>query len=371
MTANTIGQNFRVTTFGESHGGAVGCVIDGCPAGIEIDTLEIERELRRRATGQSKITSQRKEEDKVEIFSGVFENKTIGSPITLLVRNKDAKSSDYEYLKDKYRPSHADFTYDKKFGRRAWTGGGRSSARETTARVMAGVIAKKILREFGDIEILSYVSQVKNKKAKINVDNVTSEAIESNIVRCPDSESAQKMIDIIEKAKKKGDSVGGVVECVVRNVPIGLGEPVFDKLSADLAHACMSISATKGFEIGSGFSGVEMSGSKHNDSFYVNEENNISTKTNNSGGIQGGISNGQYITLRIAFKPTSTILQSQNTVNDKGEEIVLDNVRGRHDPCVVPRAVPIVEAMVSIVLLDHYMRNVAQNKLIDFMQNKK
>ncbi len=363
MSANTLGQNFRVTTFGESHGGAVGCVIDGCPAGIEISTDEIEKELKRRATGQSKITSQRKESDKVEILSGTFEGKTIGTPITLLVKNKDAKSSDYEYLKDKYRPSHADFTYDKKYGFRAWAGGGRASARETTARVMAGVIAKKILKNLCKVEVLAYVVQVGTQKAQIDSNKVNFEDIEKNIVRCPDDETAKKMISLIEETKKQGDSVGGVVECVVKNPPIGLGEPVFDKLSADLAHACMSISATKGFEIGSGFAGSQMKGSEHNDSFCLNNEGKVCTRTNNSGGIQGGISNGESIVLRTAFKPTSTILKTQNTLNDKNQEIIIENIKGRHDPCVVPRAVVIVEAMVSLVLVDHYMRNTAQNKL--------
>lgn len=362
MTANTYGQLFRVTTFGESHGGAVGCVIDGCPPNIEVDSEEIQTELKRRATGQSSVTSDRKEPDEVKILSGIFEGKTLGTPISILVYNKDANSSDYEYLKDKYRPSHSDFTYDQKYGRRAWAGGGRASARETTARVMAGVIAKKILNEKFNTEILSYVKKVKNIDSKVNLNEISKEQIESNIVRCPDQKAAVEMIELVEKMKEEGNSVGGVIECVVKNVPIGLGEPVFDKLDAELAHACMSIPATKGFEIGSGFKGSEMTGIEHNDSFYKKENGTIGTSTNNSGGIQGGISNGENIVFRVAFKPTSTIKKNQKTVNDNGEEIEIENIKGRHDPCVTPRAVPIVDAMVALTLVDHYLRNKAQNE---------
>lgn len=361
MAGSTFGHLFRVTTFGESHGGVVGCVIDGCPAGIEITPEEIEQELKRRATGQSEVTSPRKEEDKVEIVSGTFEGFTIGSPICMLVYNKDAKSEDYVYLKDKYRPSHSDFTYDKKYGRRAWAGGGRASARETTARVMAGVLAKKILKEKFDTEILGYVSRVKDIESQIDPNTVTFEQIESNIMRCPDQEAAKKMIDLVVKMKEEGNSVGGVVTCVAKNMPIGLGEPIFDKLDAEIAHGVLSLPATKGFEIGSGFSGTYLTGREHNDPFYKKEDGTVGTKTNNSGGVQGGISNGENLIIKVAFKPTSTIMQSQDTVNDKGDEIKLDNVKGRHDPCVTPRAVPMVEAMVAITLLDHYLRHKAQN----------
>ncbi len=390
MSANTFGEIFRVTTFGESHGGAIGCVIDGCPPGIEISVSDIEPELARRATGQSKITSQRKEEDKVEILSGTFEGKTLGTPIAIIIYNKDANSKDYEYLKNKYRPSHADFTYEKKFGIRAWAGGGRASARETTARVIASAIAKKFLREKFNIEILGYVSSVKDIETDINPSEVTYDAIESNIVRCPDQKAAEKMIELITQMKEEGNSVGGIVTCVARNVPIGLGEPVFDKLDAELAKACLSIPATKGFEIGSGFAGTKMTGVEHNDAFIIksagkgsknNEDksqksqtnhksqdkvntrqNTIGTRTNNSGGIQGGISNGENILMRVAFKPVSTIMQTQDSVNYKGEEIKLDNVKGRHDPCVLPRAVPIVEAMTALTIIDHYLRQNVQNK---------
>lgn len=358
---NTFGHLFRVTTFGESHGGAVGCVIDGCPPKIQITTEEIEQELTRRATGQSEVTSPRKEEDKVHILSGVFEGKTLGTPICILVYNKDANSADYEYLKDKYRPSHADFTYEKKYGIRAWAGGGRASARETTARVMAGVIAKKILREKFDTEILAYVSRVQNIEANIDPNEVALEQIEKNIMRCPDEAAANQMIELVKLMKEEGNSVGGTISCIARNCPIGLGDPVFDKLEATLAHALMSLPATKGFEIGSGFGGTYLTGKEHNDEFVSQEDGTITTRTNNSGGIQGGISNGENIFLKLAFKPTSTILQAQKTVDQKGNEILLDQVQGRHDPCVLPRAVPIVEAMVALTLADHFLRHKAQN----------
>lgn len=361
MAGNTFGQTFRITTFGESHGGAVGVVIDGCMPGIEISPEEIESELRRRATGQSDVTSPRKEEDKVQIVSGTFEGKTLGTPICILVYNKDANSADYVYLKDKFRPSHSDFTYEKKYGTRAWAGGGRASARETTARVMAGALAKKILKQKYGTEIHAFVSRVKDIESDVDVNSVTFDQIESNIMRCPDQQAAEKMITLIKQMKEEGNSVGGVVTCVARNVPIGLGEPVFDKLEADLAKAMMSLPATKGFEIGSGFAGTQLTGAEHNDPFYTREDGSIGTKTNNSGGIQGGISNGEPIVLRVAFKPTSTITKAQKTVNNAGKEITMDNVTGRHDPCVVPRAVPIVEAMMALTLLDHEMRNKAQN----------
>ncbi|HEX9804203.1 MAG TPA: chorismate synthase [Candidatus Dojkabacteria bacterium] len=361
MSGNTYGQLFRVTTFGESHGGAVGCVIDGCPPKIEITPEEIEADLKRRATGQSKVTSERKEEDRVEILSGTFEGQTLGTPIMMMVRNKDQKSEDYTYLKDKYRPSHSDFTYDKKYGIRAWAGGGRASARETTARVMAAVIAKKILKEQFGTEILAYVSRVKDIESNVDLENLTKDKIEESIMRCPDPVASEKMVDLVTKMKEEGDSVGGTVSLVVKNSPIGLGEPVFDKLEADLAKACLSLPATKGFEIGSGFSGTFLTGKEHNDEFYKKEDGTVGTKTNRSGGIQGGISNGEDILLTVAFKPTSTIKKNQKTVNDKGEEIEIENIRGRHDPCVLPRAVPIVEAMVALTLADHFLRQRAQN----------
>jgi chorismate synthase len=361
MGGNTFGQIFRVTTFGESHGGAVGCVIDGCPSKIKLSSSDIETDLKRRATGQSDITSARKEEDAVHIVSGTFQGETLGTPICMLVYNKDQKAQDYIYLKDKYRPSHADYTYDKKYGIRAWAGGGRASARETTARVMAGALAKKILKAELGIEILAFVSNVKDITSNVDLNTVTFEQIEKNITRCPDDEASNKMEELILKMKEEGNSVGGVVTCVARNVPAGLGEPVFDKLEADLAKAMLSIPATKGFEIGSGFAGTYLTGEEHNDAFYSDEKGKIRTKTNNSGGIQGGISNGENIIIKVAFKPTSTINKPQETVNTMGENIKIENINGRHDPCVTPRAVPIVEAMMAITLVDHYLRQFVQN----------
>ncbi len=356
------GKLFTISTFGESHGGGIGVVIDGCPPRIEISAEEIQFELNRRKPGQSKITTPRKEEDLCEILSGVFEGKTLGTPIAILVRNKDTRPQDYEEMAVKYRPSHADATYDAKYGIRNWQGGGRASARETIGRVAAGAIAKKILRQLAGVEIVAYVKSIKHITANVNPDTVTLEQVESNIVRCPDSEAAEKMIQLIEETRRQKDSLGGIVECVARNVPKGLGEPVFDKLEADLAKAIMSLPATKGFEIGSGFAGTLMTGSQHNDEFYVDEEGNIRTRTNNSGGIQGGISNGENIILRAAFKPTATIGKEQKTVTTAGEETVLA-AKGRHDPCVLPRAVPMVEAMVALVLCDHLLRHHAQCRL--------
>ena len=361
MAGNTFGQLFRVTTFGESHGGAVGCVIDGCPPGLEINVSDIQKDLDRRKPGQSKITSPRKEEDKIEILSGVFEGKTTGTPIMLMAKNKDARPEDYEKLKDIFRPSHADFTYEKKYGSRNWQGSGRASARETLARVAAGAIAKNFLKEKLNIIFLAFVEQVGEIKMKdVGVGHVRPDQIESNIVRCPDEKIAKKMIELIEKVRNEGDSVGGVIFGVIRNVPAGLGEPVFDKLSADLGKAILSIPAVKGFEIGSGFEGVKMNGSQHNDSFITDENGKIKTKTNFSGGIQGGISNGEDIYFRVAFKPVSTIRKEQNTVNLKGQNVKLE-ATGRHDPCVLPRAVPIVEAMAAITIMDHYLRQKTQN----------
>ncbi len=360
---NTFGRLFRITTFGESHGGGVGVVIDGCPPQLEISAAEIQVDLDRRRPGQSKITTPRKETDTCEIISGVFEGKTTGTPIAILVRNKDARSQDYNEMAVKYRPSHADATYDAKYGFRNWKGGGRSSARETIGRVAAGAIAKKILQRVAGVEIVAYVKRIKDLEAVVDNDTVTLEQVESNIVRCPDSESAEAMIELIDRARRDKDSLGGVVECVARNVPKGLGEPVFDKLEADLAKGIMSLPATKGFEIGSGFAGTTMTGSEHNDEFYLDEDGNTRTVTNRSGGIQGGISNGEHIIIRAAFKPTATIGKEQNTVTKTGEETVLA-AKGRHDPCVLPRAVPMVEAMVALILCDHLMRNHGQCNIL-------
>jgi len=360
---NTFGHLFRITTFGESHGGGVGVVIDGCPPQLEISAEEIQFELDRRRPGQSKITTPRKEADTCEILSGVFEGKTLGTPIAILVRNKDTRSQDYDEMAEKYRPSHADATYDAKYGFRNWQGGGRSSARETIGRVAAGAIAKKILQQVAGVEIVGYVKRIKDLEGVVDAQTVTLEQVESNIVRCPDSECAEQMIAIVEEARNQGDSLGGVVECVARQVPKGLGSPVFDKLEADLAKAVMSLPATKGFEIGSGFAGTLMTGSEHNDEFYIDEAGEIRTITNRSGGVQGGISNGENIILRVAFKPTATIRKEQRTVTQEGEETTLAG-KGRHDPCVLPRAVPMVEAMVALVLCDHLLRHHAQCELL-------
>ncbi|NEQ73258.1 MAG: chorismate synthase [Okeania sp. SIO2C9] len=356
---NTFGHLFRVTTFGESHGGGVGVIIDGCPPRLEIDVAEIQYELDRRRPGQSKITTPRKETDICEILSGVFEGQTLGTPIMMLVRNKDARSQDYQEMASKYRPSHADATYDAKYGIRNWQGGGRSSARETIGRVAAGAIAKKILKQYSGVEIVGYVKRIKNLEAIVDLETVTIEQVESNIVRCPDTECADRMIELVEQIRDVGDSLGGVVECVARNVPKGLGSPVFDKLEADLAKGVMSLPASKGFEIGSGFAGTILTGSEHNDEFYTDEQGEIRTVTNRSGGVQGGISNGENIVLRAAFKPTATIRKEQRTVSRRGEEVLLA-AKGRHDPCVLPRAVPMVEAMVAIVLCDHLLRHHGQ-----------
>ncbi len=357
--ASTFGQLFRITTFGESHGGGVGVIVDGCPPQLEISIEEIQKDLDRRRPGQSRITTPRAELDQAEILSGVFEGKTLGTPICIVVRNKDARPSAYADFKDVYRPSHADYTYEAKYGIRNWQGGGRASARETIGRVAAAAIARKLLAHVAGVEILAYVNQVHTITAEIDSSSVTMEDIERNIARCPDEKIAAKMIERIDQARKDGDSLGGVVECVCRNVPTGLGEPVFDKLEADLAHGAMSLPASKGFEIGSGFAGVTMTGSEHNDAF-VSKGGRIRTKTNRSGGIQGGISNGENIVFRVAFKPTATIRKPVETVNSAGEAKVLE-AKGRHDPCVLPRAVPMVEAMACLVLVDHYLRQRAQN----------
>ncbi|NNM15806.1 MAG: chorismate synthase [Bacteroidia bacterium] len=353
MAGNSFGQLFRITTFGESHGKAIGVVVDGCPAGLEIDVEFIQNQLSKRRPGQSEITTSRTEADNFDIISGVFEGKSTGAPICLLIANKDQRSKDYEHLKDVFRPSHADFTYEKKYGIRDYKGGGRSSARETAARVAAGAIAMLLLKRV-EVSINAYVSQVGTIKIPESAFPIDYSNIENNLVRCPHEDTAAKMEVLIKEAKDDGDTVGGVITCVAENVPIGLGEPVFDKLHAELAKASMSINAAKGFEIGSGFASAAMFGSMHNDPF-INEDNKITTESNFSGGIQGGISNGQPIVFNVAFKPVSTIQQQQKTVNQQGEEVEI-KAQGRHDPCVVPRAVPIVESMAALVLADYYLR---------------
>lgn len=360
MAGNSFGQLFRITTFGESHGGCVGVVIDGCPPGLSISQAEIQTELDRRKPGQSNITSPRKEQDIIHIMSGVSGGQTTGTPILLLAYNKDVRSEDYLNMKDLYRPGHADYTLQMKYGIRDWKGSGRASARETLARVAAGAIAKKYLKEKLNIECVSYVEQVGNIKTDIDFKEVKTDAIESNIVRCPDRKAAQKMIKLIESVKNKGDSIGGVVRGVIRNLPTGLGEPVFDKLPADLGKAMLSINAVKGFDFGSGFEGVGMRGSRHNDEFYTDKTGRIKTKSNYAGGTLGGISNGEDIYFRVAFKPISTIMKKQKTVDKEGKEVILE-AEGRHDPCVLPRAVSIVDAMSALVIMDHYLRNKAQN----------
>jgi chorismate synthase len=353
---NTFGQLFRVTTFGESHGGGIGVVIDGCPPRIEISEADIQRELDRRRPGQSKLTTQRKEEDRCEILSGIFEGRTLGTPITVLVRNKDARPEDYSEIARKFRPSHADYTYEAKYGIRNWQGGGRASARETIGRVAAGAIAKKtLLALYADLELVAYVTQIHEITATINRSAVKLSEVEKNVLRCPDAAAAKKMISLVEQIRDAGDSVGGVIECVARGLPPGLGEPVFDKLEADMAKAMLSIPAAKGFEIGSGFTATQMRGSQHNDAFEI-RAGRIATVTNNSGGVQGGISNGEEIYFRVAFKPPATIALEQKTVSTSKEQTALA-ARGRHDPCVVPRAVPIVEAMAALVICDHALRH--------------
>jgi len=355
---STFGQLFRATTFGESHGGAVGVVVDGCPPRVPISLEEIQRDLDRRRPGQSKVTTPRDEPDRAEILSGVFEGRTLGSPIAILVRNTDARSEAYADFKDTYRPSHADYTYEAKYGIRNWQGGGRASARETIGRVAAAAIARKLLAEAAGVEVLAWVGRVHRIEAQVDPARVALAEVESNIVRCPDAAAAEAMIARIDEARRAGDSLGGVVECVCRNVPPGLGEPVFDKLEADLARALMSLPASKGFEIGSGFAGTFLTGIEHNDPFTI-ADGRVRTTANRSGGVQGGISNGENIVLRVAFKPTATIRQAQQTVNRAGEEVTLE-AKGRHDPCVLPRAVPMVEAMALLVLADHFLRQRAQ-----------
>ena len=356
---NTFGHLFRITTWGESHGGAVGVVVDGCPPQIDLDVSAIQFEMNRRKPGQSHLTTPRQEGDAVEILSGVFEGKTLGTPISMLVWNKNARPSDYQHLKNLYRPSHADFTYQEKYGIRNWQGGGRASARETIGRVAAGAIAKQILRESTGTETLAYVKQIHTLAAEVDTDMVTLEQVEASPVRCPDPIVSPKMAERIDQARRDRDSLGGIIESVARNVPVGLGEPVFDKLKADLAKAMMSLPATMGFQIGSGFDGITMTGSEHNDPFYLEEGDEtarVRTRTNNSGGTQGGISNGENIVFQVAFKPTATIGKPQRTVDVHGNEVTLE-ASGRHDPCVLVRAPAIVEAMAALVLTDHLLRH--------------
>ncbi len=353
MAGNSFGQAFKITTFGESHGIALGVIIDGCPAGLNIDEAFVQYEMNRRRPGQSAIVTQRKEGDEVKLLSGVFEGKTTGMPIAMSVYNTNQRSRDYSHIYDKYRPSHADFTYDQKYGRRDYRGGGRSSARETAARVAAGAVAKLLLAHYG-IVVRAYVQQVGNIKVQKKHTEVDFNLIEKTAVRCPELDTAEKMIDLIKKVRKDGDTIGGVVMAVVQGAPSGLGEPVFDKLQADLAKAMMGINAAKGFSYGSGFEGVTMRGSQHNDAFEK-VKNKIVTTSNYSGGIQGGISNGMEIYFKVAFKPVATIMRAQNSVNNKGEAVIVEG-KGRHDPCVLPRAVPIVEAMAALVIADHLLR---------------
>lgn len=353
MPGNSFGELFRLHTFGESHGPAIGGVVDGCPPALSLDLEAIQHELDKRRPGQSEITTQRKEEDKVEFLSGIFENKTLGTPIAFLVRNKDTRAEDYDHLRDVYRPSHADFVFEAKYGFRDHRGGGRASARETVARVVAGAIARQLLARLG-VKVWAYVSQVGNVQSDKTYKEMDAAMVESNVVRCPDQALAKKMLEHIEAVRQEGDSVGGVITCVAQGVPAGWGEPVFDKLHADLGKAMLNINAVKGFEIGSGFRASGMRGSGHNDVF----EGLGKTATNHSGGIQGGISNGEDIYFNVAFKPVATIMKTQESVNRQGEKVTLSG-KGRHDPCVVPRAVPIVEAMALLVLADHYLRQKA------------
>ncbi|HXS69569.1 MAG TPA: chorismate synthase [Candidatus Polarisedimenticolia bacterium] len=356
--ANTFGNLFRITTWGESHGGGVGVVVDGCPPRLALTEADIQPDLDRRRPGQSKIVTPRKEADRVEILSGTFEGKTLGTPISMWVRNQDQRPEAYTEMATKFRPSHADYTYQAKYGIRAWPGGGRTSARETIGRVAAGAIAKKLLRERYGVEVLAFVKQVQKISAEIDPEKVKFADVESNIVRCPDSTAAEKMIRLIEKMRRAGDTVGGIIEGVARGVPAGWGEPVFDRLEADLGKAMLSLPASKAFEIGSGFAGILLTGTQHNDAFR-SKGGKVITITNRSGGIQGGISNGQTIYFRVAFKPVATVMVEQDTVDIDFKNTTLKS-RGRHDPCVLPRAVPMVEAMTALVLIDHALRHKAQ-----------
>jgi chorismate synthase len=361
--SNSFGHAFRVTTWGESHGVAIGAVIDGCPPRLELSADDIQPDLDRRRPGQSRITTQRREADQAEILSGVFEGRTLGTPISIVVRNEDARGKDYEYMRRIYRPSHADYTYQAKYGIRNWRGGGRASARETIGRVAAGAVARKLLAIKYGVEVVAYVKQVAEIESPVDVAGVSRQTVDMSPTRAPDARAATLIYERIDQARKEGDSLGGVVEFICRGVPPGLGEPVFGKLDGELARAMLSLPAAKGFEIGSGFAGTRLSGATHNDEFYMQEER-VRTRTNRSGGIQGGISNGEYIVGRVAFKPTATILKSQRTVDDDGNEVEFGG-RGRHDPCVLPRAVPIVEAMCTLVLADQALRQQAQAGFLD------
>ena len=352
--SSTYGKIFKISTFGESHGKAIGVVIDGCPAGVIFDENFIQNELDRRKPGQSRITTQRKESDTFQVLSGVFEGKTTGTPIALMIPNEDQRSKDYSHIATQFRPSHADYTYTAKYGNRDYRGGGRSSARETAARVAAGALAKTLLSS-DNVTIQAYVSQVGKLKLDKQYWELDLSKTDDNAVRCPDAAMAQRMFDFIDETRKHGDSIGGIITCVIKNVPVGWGEPVFDKLHAELGKAMLGINAVKGFEYGSGFEGIELYGSEHNDAFFVAEDGGVRTKTNLSGGIQGGISNGEAIYFKVAFKPVATIMQDQESVNAEGETVIVSG-KGRHDPCVLPRAVPIVEAMAALVLADFSLR---------------
>ena len=358
MAGNTFGEQFRITTFGESHGGGVGVVIDGCPPRLELDASDVQVELDRRRPGQSRLVTQRNEDDRVEIYSGLVEGRTLGSSIGMLVRNEDARPGAYEDMKSTYRPSHADWTTEAKYGIRNWQGGGRASARETIGRVAGGAVARKVLQHAAGIEVVGWVSSVHDIDAQVDCATVSREEVEADPTRCPDPGAAALMTTAIEAARKDGNSLGGAVTCVARNMVAGLGEPVFDKLDADLAKALMSLPAAKGFEIGSGFAGTLMTGREHNDPFVPGADGRPATSTNNSGGVQGGISNGEDLVMRVAFKPTATIASAQETVTQDNESVTLE-ARGRHDPCVLPRAVPMVEAMVCLVLADQLLRQQA------------
>ena len=354
MAGNTFGSAFKITTFGESHGVAVGVIIDGCPAGVKIDMDQVQHEMDRRRPGQSAIVTQRKEGDIVQIQSGIMDGMSTGTPISLVVHNQDQKSKDYDHIKDKFRPSHADYTYASKYGIRDYRGGGRSSARETVARVASGAIAKQYLAQAYGIEIHAYVSQVGHIKLTQAIQELGYDHIEENIVRCPDPSLAEEMIDFIKLIRKDGDTVGGAVSCDILNVPVGIGEPVFDKLHADLGKAMLSINAVKGFEYGSGFDSISMRGSEHND-IFEKDGDTVTTKTNFSGGVQGGISNGMPIQFKVAFKPVATLMKDQSSIDKEGNEVTVTG-KGRHDPCVVPRAVPIVDNMAALVIADHILR---------------
>jgi len=354
---NTFGRLFRVTTWGESHGAGIGVVIDGCPSRLPITEADIQVELDRRAPGQSHLVTQRKESDTVRILSGVFEDQTLGTPISLMIANEDQRSGDYAEVRAKYRPSHADYTYEAKYGVRDWRGGGRTSARETAARVAAGAVARKLLATRWQVEIVAWVSKVGTLAVECDVERVARTDVEQTPIRCPDAAVAARMIEMVEQARKDGDSLGGTVTCAVRGCPPGWGEPVFDRLEADLARAMLSLPASKGFEVGSGFAGTDLGGRAHNDEFYM-EGTRVRTRTNRSGGVQGGITNGETVYFRTAFKPTATIMRPQQTVSVDGEDTTITG-RGRHDPCVLPRAVPMVEAMAALVLADHALSHAA------------